>query len=61
MWAVVDIVEQAALMMELDVREHQPTFDVVQNEQVVSGLGNMDHVISECCKPVPGDSIRRRN
>ena len=55
--AVVDIVEQAAGMMELDVREHQPTFDVVQNEQVVSGLGNMDHVISECCKPVPGDSI----
>ena len=24
---------------------------------LVSGLGDLDYVISDCCKPVPGDSI----
>jgi GTP pyrophosphokinase len=57
---VVDVIDQAAEMTGLDVREHQLDLFLSEGQRedgIVSGLNGMDYVISECCKPVPGDSI----
>lgn len=41
-------------------RDNQLTLGFVENDNdkvILSGLGGMDYVISDCCKPLPGDSI----
>jgi GTP pyrophosphokinase len=53
-----EVVDRAVELAE--ARDNQLTLGFVEkdNEKVIlSGLGGMDYIISECCKPVPGDSI----
>ena len=59
---VVDAAEIAAEITGLDERDSQLNLglndqDSGSRELLVSGLGDLDYVISGCCKPVPGDSI----
>ncbi len=55
-----DIIDQVAEATALSGQEHQLALeftDSAREEVTVSGLGGMAYVISECCRPVPGDSI----
>ncbi len=57
---VVDVVETAAVMTDMDVKDTQLDLewkDQHPEEPLISGLGGLDYTIAECCKPVPGDSI----
>lgn len=59
---VVDAAEIAAEITGSDERDSQLNLglndqDSSSRELLVSGLGDLDYVISDCCKPVPGDSI----
>jgi GTP pyrophosphokinase len=56
----LDVIEAAAKVLKLDGAEHLPDLreaDKSSGEPLVSGMGDFAHVISACCKPVPGDSI----
>ena len=59
---VVDVAEIAAEITGLEERISQLNLGLngqgsEPRELLVSGLGDLDYVISDCCKPVPGDSI----
>lgn len=59
---VVDLAEIAAEIVEFDVQGSQLKLgledsNAASKELVVAGLGGLDYVISDCCRPVPGDSI----
>ncbi|MCH7743175.1 MAG: bifunctional (p)ppGpp synthetase/guanosine-3',5'-bis(diphosphate) 3'-pyrophosphohydrolase [Proteobacteria bacterium] len=59
---VVDAAEIAAEITGLEERDSQLNLGLdgqgsEPSELLVSGLGDLDYVISDCCKPVPGDSI----
>ncbi|MCH8257547.1 MAG: bifunctional (p)ppGpp synthetase/guanosine-3',5'-bis(diphosphate) 3'-pyrophosphohydrolase [Proteobacteria bacterium] len=59
---VVDAAEIAAEITGLEERDSQLNLGLdgqgsEPRELLVSGLGDLDYVISDCCKPVPGDSI----
>ena len=44
----------------VEARDNQLTLGFVENDNekvILSGLGGMDYIISDCCKPLPGDSI----
>jgi GTP pyrophosphokinase len=54
------VIEAVAKVLELDGAEHLPDLREVgksSGELLVSGMGDFAHVLSDCCKPVPGDSI----
>lgn len=53
-----EVVDRAIELSE--IRDNQLSLTFVEGDAekvILSGLGGMDYVISECCKPVPGDSI----
>ena len=57
---VVDAAEIAAEITGLEERDSQLNLGLdgqgsEPRELLVSGLGDLDYVISDCCKPVPGD------
>lgn len=59
---IVDVVGIAADLAEPIVKESQLKLglhdgDPAERELLVAGLGGLDYVISDCCNPVPGDSI----
>jgi len=59
---VVDLAEIAAEIVEFDVQGSQfklglEDSNAASKELMVAGLGGLDYVISDCCRPVPGDSI----
>jgi GTP pyrophosphokinase len=59
---VVDVAELAAEIAEFEVDNSQLNLglqdkDSDSDKLLVAGLGGLDYVISDCCKPVPGDSI----
>ncbi len=59
---IADAAEQAAEIAELEIRDSQLNLglsglDSEQSELLVSGLGDLNYLISACCGPVPGDSI----
>ena len=59
---VVDAAEIAAEITGLEERDSRLNLGLdaqgsEPSELLVSGLGDLDYVISDCCKPVPGDSI----
>jgi len=59
---VVDLAEIAAEIVEFDVQGSQLKLgledsNAASKELMVAGLGGLDYVISDCCRPVPGDSI----
>jgi GTP pyrophosphokinase len=59
---VVDLAELAAEVMDFEVEDSQLNLGLEdgcasKKELLVAGLGGLDYVISECCRPVPGDSI----
>ena len=59
---VVDVAEVAAEIDEPEMRDFQlnlglPGMEPDQEELLVSGLGDLNYLISVCCGPVPGDSI----
>jgi GTP pyrophosphokinase len=59
---VVDLAELAAEVMDFEVEASQLNLGLEDSyarkkELLVAGLGDLDYVISECCRPVPGDSI----
>ena len=58
----LDVIEAAAGILELDGTEHQLNLGFRDAKKpggslLVTGLGEFEHLISECCTPVPGDSI----
>ncbi|MDA0789846.1 MAG: bifunctional (p)ppGpp synthetase/guanosine-3',5'-bis(diphosphate) 3'-pyrophosphohydrolase [Proteobacteria bacterium] len=58
--STVDVVDLAAEMSEIELRAQQLDlgFDEQGQERaVVEGLGDLKYVISDCCRPVHGDSI----
>jgi GTP pyrophosphokinase len=59
---VVNVVDIAAEMADPIAGESQLTLglhdeELEQGELLVAGLGGLDYIISDCCNPVPGDSI----
>lgn len=59
---VLEVVERAAEMVQLDIQDHQLSLvlsdaEVVESDHQVTGLGELNYQIAECCHPVPGDSI----
>jgi len=59
---VVDLAEIAAEIVEFDFQGSQfklglEDSNAASKELMVAGLGGLDYVISDCCRPVPGDSI----
>jgi len=58
----LEIISKVTSLVELDERDHQLNLGLIEQEHLgdtspVSGIGDFDHQISECCAPVPGDSI----
>ncbi len=59
---VVNVVDIAAEMADPTAGESQLTLglhdeELEQGDLLVAGLGGLDYIISDCCNPVPGDSI----
>ena len=57
-----EIVEKAADLVELENRDQQLSLvlsDSASDEEVspITGLGDLEYRIADCCKPVPGESI----
>ena len=58
----IEIINKVTSLAELDERDHQLNLglneqDYFSETPLVSGIGDFAHEISECCKPVLGDSI----
>ncbi|MDG1206513.1 MAG: bifunctional (p)ppGpp synthetase/guanosine-3',5'-bis(diphosphate) 3'-pyrophosphohydrolase, partial [Pseudomonadales bacterium] len=58
----IEIINKVTSLAELDERDHQLNLglneqDYFSETPPVSGIGDFAHEISECCKPVLGDSI----
>ncbi|HIG41646.1 MAG TPA: bifunctional (p)ppGpp synthetase/guanosine-3',5'-bis(diphosphate) 3'-pyrophosphohydrolase [Gammaproteobacteria bacterium] len=58
----MDVIEAATRVLELDGAKHQLNFSFKDEhkpmgEPLVAGMGDFAHIVSECCKPVPGDFI----
>lgn len=57
---VIDVVEKAVELVELDVSSHQLSLDMEEaaaGQPLVTGQGDMGYDMAECCQPVPGDLI----
>ncbi|MEX2326167.1 MAG: ACT domain-containing protein, partial [Pseudomonadales bacterium] len=59
---VLEVVEQAAEMVQLDLSDQQLSLLVSETkgqdaETLIAGIGDLDYQIAECCNAVPGDSI----
>jgi GTP pyrophosphokinase len=57
---VMEVVGKAEELVQFDVASHQLPLDMMDEEKsqpLVTGLGDMDYCIAECCQPVPGDLI----
>ncbi len=57
---VIEVMEAAARIVNLDVGHQQLNLVMDESENkrpLVSGQGDLDYQMSECCQPVPGDSI----
>ena len=57
--AAVDVVEQAADLVQLDITDLQLDLgiDEHQKQSLISGQGDLGYEMAECCQPVPGDLI----
>lgn len=56
----VEIVEDAADLVSLDMSTHQLDLEIeeqTKKEAWITGQGDLDYVMAECCQPVPGDMI----
>ena len=60
---VLNVVEKAVSLVELDQRDRQLSLlpgeakPLDQKQSLITGLGDLEYVISKCCGAVPGDSI----
>lgn len=57
--AAVEVVEQAADLVQLDITDHQLDLgiDEHQKQSLISGQGDLAYEMADCCQPVPGDLI----
>lgn len=58
----LEIINKVTSLAELGEKDHQlnlglPEQEYLSESSPVSGIGDFEHLISECCAPVPGDSI----
>lgn len=53
------VVDEAADLADLDMADHQLTLGFREDDSpsLITGQGDLDYVMAECCQPVPGDSI----
>jgi GTP pyrophosphokinase len=57
---VMEVVAKAEELVQLDVASHQLSLDMLEEDKgqpLVTGMGDMEYCIAECCQPVPGDLI----
>ena len=57
---VIEVVEKAVRLAQLEASSHQLSLDMLDESpgpSLVTGLGDMDSCMAECCQPVPGDLI----
>ena len=55
-----EVVEEAADLVNLDMSEQQLTFDIEESKEdasLITGQGDLDCTLADCCQPVPGDLI----
>lgn len=58
--AVIDVVEEAVDLVDLDVGQHQLNLAIggaPEEQPLITGQGDLRYVMAECCQPVPGDLI----
>lgn len=57
--SAIDLVEEAADLVHLDVADHQLNLGIEESveQSLITGHGDLAYVISDCCQPVPGDLI----